>query len=61
MFRVVKITYLILITTKIFNFKESFEVYKKYQMNIHKDPEEDCDERTFKSKQLLAFEWMVLK
>jgi len=29
-------------------FQESFEVYKKYQMNIHKDPEEDCDERTFK-------------
>jgi len=29
-------------------FQESFDVYKKYQMKIHKDPEEDCDERTFK-------------
>ena len=34
----------------IFICQESFDVYKKYQMKIHKDPEEDCDERTFKSR-----------
>eukprot|EP00088_Acartia_fossae_P004764 TRINITY_DN12060_c0_g1_i13.p1 TRINITY_DN12060_c0_g1~~TRINITY_DN12060_c0_g1_i13.p1 ORF type:complete len:483 (-),score=77.24 TRINITY_DN12060_c0_g1_i13:181-1599(-) len=30
------------------HFQESYEVYKKYQMSIHKDKEDECDQNTYR-------------
>ncbi|KAB7499987.1 Arginyl-tRNA--protein transferase 1 [Armadillidium nasatum] len=30
-------------------FPEAFELFRKYQMSVHKDPPEECDEKSFKN------------